>query len=145
MQHTPKALFIFAAVESANFAPVPGVGAGVSSVRGILSSSGVSRRAAAALLLNADHNPEVLKTLESALGATDWTVHAAAVDSIALRNDSALESDLIPLFLKIRRRWFASVPPLATCGWKRSNPRKYRLAKDEKRGGLTKYGRSFQK
>jgi len=86
-----RRLFIFAAVESANFAPVPGVGAGVSSVRGILSSPGVSGRAAAALLLSSDHSPEVLKALENGLGDTDWTVRAAAVHSIALRN-------LIPLF-----------------------------------------------
>ncbi|HTA43167.1 MAG TPA: HEAT repeat domain-containing protein [Bryobacteraceae bacterium] len=98
MLHTPKTLFIFAAVESANFAPVPGVGAGVSSVRGILSSPGVSGRAAAALLLSSDQSPEVLKALENALGDTDWTVRAAAVHSIALRNDPELEADLIPLF-----------------------------------------------
>ncbi|MGA2716941.1 MAG: HEAT repeat domain-containing protein [Bryobacteraceae bacterium] len=98
MMHTPKTFFLFAVVESANFAPVPGVGAGVSSLQGILSNPGVSGRAAAALLLSTDHSPEVLQALRNALADTDWTVRAAAVHSIALRNDPALEVDLIPLF-----------------------------------------------
>jgi HEAT repeat protein len=97
MLHTPKTFFLFAAVESANFAPVPGLGAGVSSVQGILANPGVSGRAAAALLLSTDHSPEVLRALQSALGDTDWTVRAAAVHAIAVRNDAALETDLIPL------------------------------------------------
>lgn len=37
MLHTPRTFFLFAAVESANLAPVPGVGAGASSLQGILS------------------------------------------------------------------------------------------------------------
>jgi len=98
MMHTPKTFFIFAAVESANFAPVPGVGAGASSLQGILSNPGVSGGAAAALLLSTDHSPEVLQALRNALGDTDWSVRAAAVHAIAVRNDPALEADLIPLF-----------------------------------------------
>jgi len=98
MMHTPKTFFIFAAVESANFAPVPGVGAGASSLQGILSNPGVSGGAAAALLLSTDHSPEVLQALRNALGDTDWSVRAAAVHAIAVRNDPALETDLIPLF-----------------------------------------------
>src|SRR5580704_15025306 len=98
MMHTPRTFFIFAVVESANLAPVPGVGAGVSSLQGILFAPGVSGSAAAALLLSTDHSPEVLKALQSALGDTDWTVRAAAVHAIAMRNDPALEADLTPLF-----------------------------------------------
>jgi HEAT repeat protein len=98
MMHTPRTFFIFAVVESANLAPVPGVGAGVSSLQGILFAPGVSGGAAAALLLSTDHSPEVLKALQSALGDTDWTVRAAAVHAIAMRNDPALEADLTPLF-----------------------------------------------
>src|SRR5579864_482320 len=37
MVHTPKTMFMFALQQSANLAPVPGLGAGVSSVQGILS------------------------------------------------------------------------------------------------------------
>jgi hypothetical protein len=98
MLHTPKTFFMFALVESANFAPVPGVGAGVSSLSGILSNPGVSGRAAAALLLSTDHSPEVLQALQNALGDADWSVRAAAVHAIAVRNDPAQEADLIPLF-----------------------------------------------
>jgi HEAT repeat protein len=98
MLHTPKTFFVFAMVESANFTPVPGVGAGVSSLQGILSAPGVSGGAAAALLLSTDHSPEVLRALRNALADKDWSVRAAAVHAIAVRNDPALEADLIPLF-----------------------------------------------
>ena len=98
MLHTPKMLFLFAVREGANFAPVPGLGAGVSSLQGILSDQGVSGRAATALLLGTDKDREVLTALEDALADKDWSVRAAAVHAIALRNDPALEKDLLPLF-----------------------------------------------
>lgn len=97
MMHTPKTFLIFAMVESANFAPVPGVGAGASSLQGILFAPGVSGGAAAALLLSTDHSPEVLQALRKALVDSDWSVRAAAVHAIALRSDPALETDLIPM------------------------------------------------
>jgi HEAT repeat protein len=97
MLHTPKTMFMFAVKQSANFAPVPGVGAGISSLQGILSDPSVSGRAAAALLLGGDKEPEVLQALQDALADKDWSVRAAAVHAIALRNDPALENDLIPL------------------------------------------------
>jgi HEAT repeat protein len=97
MLHTPTALFLFTLKEGAAFAPVPGLGAGVSSLMGILSDPGVSGRAATALLLNRDPSPEVLRALQDALTDADWSVRAAAVHSIALRNDASLEADLIPL------------------------------------------------
>jgi hypothetical protein len=98
MLHTPKTFLLFALVESAHFAPVPGVGAGVSSLSGILLNPGVSGRAVAALLLSREHSPEVLKALRNALTDADWSVRAAAVHAIAIRNDPSLEPDLIPLF-----------------------------------------------
>jgi HEAT repeat protein len=97
MLHTPKTMFLFALQQGANFAPVPGLGAGVSSVQGILSDPSVSGRAATALLLSTDKGPEVLQALQDALADKDWSVRAAAVHAIALRNDPALESDLVPL------------------------------------------------
>ena len=97
MLHTPKTLFMFALQQGVNFVPVPGVGAGVSSLQGILSDPSVSGRAAAALLLGADREPEVLQALQDALSDKDWSVRAAAVHAIALRNDPALENDLVPL------------------------------------------------
>jgi len=97
MLHTPKTMFMFALQQGANFAPVPGLGAGVSSLQGILSDPGVSGRAATALLLSTDKGPEVLQALEDALADKDWSVRAAAVHAIALRNDPALQPDLVPL------------------------------------------------
>ena len=97
MLHTPKTMFMFALRSGATFAPVPGLGAGVSSLQGILSDPSVSGRAATALLLSTDPDPEVLHALQDALGDKDWSVRAAAVHAIALRNDPALESSLVPL------------------------------------------------
>jgi HEAT repeat protein len=98
MLHTPKTMFLFALQQGANLAPVPGLGAGVSSLQGILSDPSVSGRATAALMLSNDRDTEVLSALEDALADKDWSVRAAAVHAIALRNDSGLESKLVPLF-----------------------------------------------
>src|SRR5579863_1691566 len=54
MMHTPRTLFFFALKQGIGFAPVPGLGAGVSSLQGILSDPSISGRAATALLLNTD-------------------------------------------------------------------------------------------
>jgi len=97
MLHTPQTMFMFALKSGAAFAPLPGLGAGVSSVQGILSDPSVSGRAATALLLSTDDNPEVLPALEDALADSNWSVRAAAVHAIALRNDPALQKDLVPL------------------------------------------------
>jgi HEAT repeat protein len=97
MLHTPKTMFMFVVQQGANFSPIIGLGAGVSSVQGILSDPGVSGRAATALLLGTDKGPEVLQALEDALTDKDWSVRAAAIHAIALRNDPSLESDLVPL------------------------------------------------
>jgi HEAT repeat protein len=97
MLHTPQTLFMFAVKEGAVFAPFPGLGLGISSVQGILSDPGVSGRAATALLLSTDPSPEVLQALRDALSDSDWSVRAAAVHSIAIRNDPALQLALVPL------------------------------------------------
>jgi HEAT repeat protein len=97
MLHTPKTMFMFAIQQGANFAPIPGLGAGVSSLQGILSDPSVSGRAATALLLSTDKDPDVLLALQDALADKDWSVRAAAVHAIAVRNNPALQSDLVPL------------------------------------------------
>jgi len=97
MIHTPKTMFLFAIEKGASFAPVPGLGAGVSSLQGILSDPSVSGRAATALMLSTDKDPAVLGALKDALGDKDWSVRAAAVHAIALRNDPGLEPDLAPM------------------------------------------------
>jgi hypothetical protein len=97
MLHTPKTMFMFALKQGANIAPVPGLGTGVSSLQGILSDPSASGRGATALLLSTDKSPEVLRALQDALADSDWSVRAAAVHAIALRNDPGLEADLVPL------------------------------------------------
>jgi hypothetical protein len=91
--HTPQTLFLFAIKEGAAFAPVPGLGAGISSVQGLLSDPSVSGRAATALLLSLDKSPEVLQALQEALNDSDWSVRAAAVHAIALRNDPSFSGE----------------------------------------------------
>jgi len=98
MFHTPKTMFLFVLQTGANLAPVPGLGAGVSSVEGILSDASISGRAATALLLSADKDPRVLQALRDALADKEWSVRASGAHSIALRNDPALATDLVPLF-----------------------------------------------
>jgi HEAT repeat protein len=98
MIHTPKTMFFFALKQGIGFAPVPGLGAGVSSLQGILSDPSISGRAATALLLSTDKDPEVLTALKDALADKDASVRAAAAHAIALRNDPILQANLIPLF-----------------------------------------------
>src|SRR5713101_1718165 len=98
MFHTPKTMFLFVLQTGANLAPVPGLGAGVSSVEGILSDASISGRAATALLLSTDKDPRVVQALRDALTDKEWAVRAAGAHAIALRNDPALSTDLVPLF-----------------------------------------------
>jgi HEAT repeat protein len=97
MMHTPRPLFFFALKTGAGMAPVPGLGEGISSVQGILSDPSVSGRAATALLLATEKDPEILQALLDARSDKEASVRAAVVHAIALRNDPALEVDLIPL------------------------------------------------
>ena len=97
MMHTPRTTFLFAVQHGVGFIPVPGLGLGVASMQGILGSSGVPGRALAALLLGADRDPATLEALRDALSDKDWSVRAAAVHSMSLRNDPALKKELEPL------------------------------------------------
>jgi HEAT repeat protein len=49
------------------------------------------------LLLGNDKDPAVLDALKDALSDKDWSVRAAAVHSLSLRNDPALRKELEPL------------------------------------------------
>jgi HEAT repeat protein len=97
MMHTPRTTFLFALRQGAGFAPVPGLGEGIASMQGILSDSGVSGRASAALLLGADRQPATLEALKDALDDTNASVRAAAVHSLSMRNEPALKKSLEPL------------------------------------------------
>src|SRR6202042_51911 len=79
MMHTPRVLFLFAARTGAGFAPVPGLGQGITSMQALLTDPSVSGRASAALLLGKDPSPATLDALKEALIDKDWSVRAAAV------------------------------------------------------------------
>lgn len=97
--HTPKTFIVFVVKQGVGFAPVPGLGAGVSSLQGILTAAGgVTGRARTALLLGKDRSPEVLDALKDALHDKDASVRAAAIHSIALRDDPALAAGLVACF-----------------------------------------------
>ena len=97
LMHTPRTMFMFALVHGAAFAPVPGLGAGVASMQGLLSDAGVSGRATVALLFGEEKNAATLQALRDALSDKDWSVRAAAVHSLALWNDPSLQPDIVPL------------------------------------------------
>ncbi len=100
--HMPHDLFLFAFKNGIGFAPVPGIGAGVSSLQAILSDSGVSGRAAAALLMANDKTPEVLAALLDALSDKDASVRAAAVHAIAMRDETRMIETIQPLMDDMR-------------------------------------------
>src|SRR5579863_2513182 len=62
--HVPKGMMMFAIKNGVGFAPVPGIGEGVSSMQDLLSDNGVSGRATTAVLLGNDRTPEVLAALK---------------------------------------------------------------------------------
>jgi HEAT repeat protein len=97
MMHTPKPMFLFAVRTGAGFAPIPGLGAGVSSMQALLSDPSVSGRATAVLLLQKENDDPTLAALKDALQDKDWSVRAAAVHALVLRDNPAFESDIIPL------------------------------------------------
>lgn len=94
---TPRPLMMVAIRAGAGFAPVPGLGMGISSLQGILNDPTISGRAATALLLASEKDPRVLAALIDALQDKEASVRAAACHAVALRNNRALEKDLIPL------------------------------------------------
>jgi HEAT repeat protein len=97
-KQTPRTTFLYAVRQGVGFAPVPGLGMGVSSMQQILTDPGVSGRAAAALLVGRDKDAATTAALREALYDKDWRVRAAAVHSLALRNDPKLRADLEPMF-----------------------------------------------
>jgi hypothetical protein len=88
--HIPKGMMMFAIKNGIGFAPVPGLGEGVSSLQDILSDSGVTGRATTAVLLGNDRSPEVLAALKEAITDKDASVRAAVVHTLALRNDPSM-------------------------------------------------------
>jgi HEAT repeat protein len=97
MMHTPKPMFMFALRTGAGFAPVPGLGTGVASMQALLSDPAVSGRATAALLLEKERDEQTLAALKEALQDKEWSVRAAAVHALVLRDEPVFQADILPL------------------------------------------------
>ena len=97
MLHTPTKLFTFIAMQAAGFAPVPGLGFGLSSAQGILSDPNSSARAASLLLVGSSRDPTLADTVGSALSDKQWSVRAAAVHLVAMHPFPSFREKLVPL------------------------------------------------
>ena len=97
MLHTPTRLFTTIAIEAAGFAPVPGLGFGLSSIQGILSDPDSSARAASLLLIGASPDPSLADAVGSALSDKEWSVRAAAAHLVAMHPFPQFRENLIPL------------------------------------------------
>jgi HEAT repeat protein len=127
MMHTPRTALLFAARQGAGFAPIPGLGGGISSLQGILTDPAVSGRAAAALLLGNQNDPATLQALLDASQEQDSSLRAAAVHSLALKNNVALKKDIAPLLddekEAVRLRAAAAYVRLSAIGSRRLKPK----------------------
>ena len=97
MLKTPATLISTLAKFGVGFAPVPGLGTGFSSLRGIMKNSEATPRAMALLDISQDRRSDTLQLLRQALNDKDWSVRAAAVHALAVRNQTDARDDLIPL------------------------------------------------
>jgi HEAT repeat protein len=120
MMQTPKGIFLFALRQGIGFAPIPGIGQGLASMQGLLSDPSVSGRAAAALLLGREKDAKTVEALKDALSDKDWSVRAASVHALALRDNQAFRKDFEPLLddkkEAVRLRAAAGILRLQTIG-----------------------------
>jgi HEAT repeat protein len=127
MMHTPRTALLFAARQGAGFAPIPGLGGGISSMQAILTDPEVSGRAAAALLLAQRNDAETLQALKEALGEKDASLRAAAVHSLALTNNAAYMKEIALLFADdketVRLRAAAGYVRLSGIQGRRASPK----------------------
>ena len=98
MMKTPTALFKFIARTGIGFIPLPGLEMGFTSMTELSKNSQLSGQALAALLLAKDNDSISLELLREALLDKDWPVRAAAVHSLAIRNQAFMKDDLVRLF-----------------------------------------------
>ena len=82
--HTPTKLLITVGIGAAGFAPVPGLGFGLSSAQGILTAPDSSARAASLLFIGSSRDPTLADAVGSALSDNEWSVRAAAVHLVAM-------------------------------------------------------------
>jgi HEAT repeat protein len=97
MLHTPTKLLIAVSIEAVGFAPVPGLGFGLSSAQGILSAPDSSARAASLLLIGSSRDPTLADAVGSALSDKEWSVRAAAAHLVAMHPFPEFREKLVPL------------------------------------------------
>ena len=95
--HTPTQLFTTIAINAAGFAPVPGLGYGLSSANGILSATDSSARAASLLVIGNSRDPDLADTVQTTLSDKDWSVRAAAAHLVAMHPFPQFRENLIAL------------------------------------------------
>ncbi len=94
---TPGGFFRLAFRYGMVFAPVPGLGIGLSSLAGLLADANLSGRAQAIAILPPVQDGETVAMLREALTDEDWSVRAAAVHALALSDQTVVLRDLVPL------------------------------------------------
>src|SRR5262249_32185830 len=97
MLHTPKTAIWLGVRSGVGFVPVPGLGTGIASLNSLISDPGFSGRAMAALLLGNEKDTATQFALRECLRDSEWSVRAAAIHSLALRNDPAVLRHITPL------------------------------------------------
>jgi HEAT repeat protein len=126
MMRTPRTMLFFAARQGAIFAPIPGLGGGIASMQAILTDPAVSGPAAAALLLGRDNDSATIAALKDALKDKDASLRAAAIHSLALKNQVAFRKDIAPLLddekEAVRVRAAAACARLSTLQKRRAAP-----------------------
>ncbi|MFQ3589067.1 MAG: HEAT repeat domain-containing protein, partial [Chloracidobacterium sp.] len=95
---TPGGFFRLAFRYGIGFAPVPGLGMGLSSLAGLLADANLSGRAQAIAALPPVKDDDTVVMLREALTDEDWTVRAAAVHALAMSDQTDVLGDLVPLF-----------------------------------------------
>jgi HEAT repeat protein len=97
MLHTPTKLFTYIGIQAAGFAPVPGLGFGLSSAQGILSAPDSSARAASLLLIGSSRDPALADAVGSGLADKEWSLRAAAAHLVAIHPFPEFREQLVPL------------------------------------------------
>lgn len=97
MLHTPTKLVVYVAIQAVGFAPVPGLGFGLSSAQGILADPDSSARAASLLLIGSSPDPTLADAVGSALSDKEWSVRAAAAHLIAMHPFPQFREQLVPI------------------------------------------------
>lgn len=117
---SPRSALLFGLQQSVGLVPIPGMGSGFSAVSAMLLDADLSPRALALTLASSNRSPEVRKAVLAALSDDDWSVRAAAVQTLAGWNEAASRRNLAPLIedknRKVRYRAAAAYLRLESLG-----------------------------